>query len=82
MSSPASSSHSVAEPLRRMMNAMQMVPRHSSISDGSFHEAARCMTELAVTSLEVERAGIWLYSQDHQELAVPGCLRSDGRRAY
>lgn len=68
MSSPTPSSHSVAEPLRRMMNAMQMVPRHSSISDGSFHEAARCMTELAVTSLEVERAGIWLYSQNQHEL--------------
>ncbi|NKD54744.1 MULTISPECIES: ATP-binding protein [unclassified Haematospirillum] len=68
MAVPDRSSRAVAEPLRRMMNAMQVVPRHSSISNGSFVEAARSMTELAVTSLEVEQAGIWLYNEIRSEL--------------
>lgn len=49
---------------RLLMNAMQYIHRHPSITLGALDQACRSLTEIAVTALEVDRAAIWLMDED------------------
>lgn len=49
---------------RLLMNAMQCIYKHPAVATGDLVRACRTITELAVTSLEVDRAAIWLMDRD------------------
>lgn len=48
---------------RLLMNAMQYIHRHPTITLGALDQACRSLTEIAVTALEVDRAAIWLMDE-------------------
>lgn len=57
-----------AERNRLLMNAMQYIHRHPTITLGALDQACRSLTEITVTALEVDRSAIWMMDESGENL--------------